>query len=71
MRKQKLKEASLSTPAKGAYGEKNNNVKLRKGQVELIRWLYHKNGWTQASLAKRFGCSQRNISFIISFKTWV
>jgi DNA-binding transcriptional regulator LsrR (DeoR family) len=55
---------------KQGKGERNSNAKLTEAQVTEIRDLYYHGGLTQAQIGEMYGCSQRNISYIISYQNW-
>jgi hypothetical protein len=46
------------------------NNKLEVNQVLKIRKLYEDGNYTQTRLGEIFGCSRRNVSFIVNRKRW-
>lgn len=59
----------LDRPKKGPRGEESGMSKLSAAQVAEIRALYAAGGITQAAIARRFGVSQGNISWIVTGQT--
>ena len=57
---------------KGGFtpGSANPMAKLNEAAVEVIRGLYASCDHTQASLARQFGVSQKQISYIVNLKKW-
>lgn len=54
--------------------ENNGNSKLNQEQVDEIRKTfqnYAKNGFSQTSLARKFGVSHNQVSAIVNNKVWV
>jgi len=64
------KDAYEKKQRKQPKGELHVNAKLSKKQVISIRNRYEK-GETQTVLAKEFGVSQRTISLIVRYETYV
>lgn len=46
------------------------NLKLSHSDVSEIKFLYSSGGWSQRALASMFGCTQRNISYVVRGNTW-
>lgn len=51
-------------------GEENKLSKLDSVSIKQIRSEWISGGITQKTLSERFNCSQANISFIVTGKTW-
>jgi DNA-directed RNA polymerase specialized sigma subunit len=64
------KDAYEKKQRKQPKGELHANAKLSKKQIINIRNRYEK-GETQTALAKEFGVSQRTISLIVRYETYV
>ena len=58
------------SPILGKAGERHPNSKLTDGDVTEIRRLYAAGRGTQEALAEAFGISRRNVSMIVTRKTW-
>jgi transcriptional regulator with XRE-family HTH domain len=52
------------------HGENQNTAKLTVEQVEEIRRLKEIEGWTNLTLARKFGVSERQISAIVRGENW-
>jgi hypothetical protein len=51
-------------------GEKNKKAKLTNDQAREIRKLYHSETFSGKELAKMYGVSSANISFVVNNKTY-
>jgi len=64
------KPCHLKKSSEEKRGEGNGRAKLRKIDVALIRYRYHRMGHTQQHIANDYGCSTSNVKYIVNYKTW-